>query len=123
MLLPADARAALAATAVASTTAFHRRRRGSGSPPALFFPIVSSRLDPSLSSSSSSSSFRRDACRSASSFSRQDSAVESFLKEGKPTICTADELHYAPVPGTDWRLALWRYTPPPEVNHFSFSPV
>lgn len=122
MLLPADARAALAATAVASTTAFHRRRRGSGSPPALFFPIVSSRLDPSLSSSSSSS-FRRDACRSASSFSRQDSAVESFLKEGKPTICTADELHYAPVPGTDWRLALWRYTPPPEVNHFSFSPV
>ena len=26
----------------------------------------------------------------------------------KPAICTADELHYAPVPGTEWRLALWR---------------
>ena len=33
----------------------------------------------------------------------------------KPAICTADELHYAPVPGTEWRLALWRYRPPPEV--------
>ncbi|XP_068638162.1 uncharacterized protein [Aristolochia californica] len=31
----------------------------------------------------------------------------------KPPICTADELHYVPVPGTVWRLALWRYTPPP----------
>ncbi|PNT72624.1 hypothetical protein BRADI_2g47140v3 [Brachypodium distachyon] len=38
----------------------------------------------------------------------------------KPAICTADELHYAPVPGTEWRLALWRYRPPPEApkrNH------
>ncbi|KAG9449582.1 hypothetical protein H6P81_009547 [Aristolochia fimbriata] len=38
----------------------------------------------------------------------------------KPSICTADELHYVPVPGTVWRLALWRYTPPPDVpprNH------
>lgn len=29
----------------------------------------------------------------------------------KPEMCTADELHYVPVPGTDWRLALWRYLP------------
>ncbi|KAK3165138.1 hypothetical protein QOZ80_1AG0029390 [Eleusine coracana subsp. coracana] len=38
----------------------------------------------------------------------------------KPAICTADELHYAPVPGTEWRIALWRYRPPPEApkrNH------
>uniref|UniRef100_A0A0D3ESS3 AB hydrolase-1 domain-containing protein n=1 Tax=Oryza barthii TaxID=65489 RepID=A0A0D3ESS3_9ORYZ len=34
----------------------------------------------------------------------------------KPAICTADELHYVPVPGTEWRLALWRYRPPPEVR-------
>ncbi|KAI4999847.1 uncharacterized protein LOC123444162 isoform X2 [Hordeum vulgare subsp. vulgare] len=41
-------------------------------------------------------------------------------KGAKPAICTADELHYAPVPGTEWRLALWRYRPPPEApkrNH------
>jgi pimeloyl-ACP methyl ester carboxylesterase len=29
----------------------------------------------------------------------------------KPDMCTADELHYVPIPGTDWRLALWRYLP------------
>ncbi|KAF3431932.1 hypothetical protein FNV43_RR26668 [Rhamnella rubrinervis] len=31
----------------------------------------------------------------------------------KPAICTADELHYVSVPNSDWRLALWRYHPPP----------
>ena len=30
---------------------------------------------------------------------------------GKPETCTADELHYVAVPGTAWRLALWRYLP------------
>ncbi|KAL3692264.1 hypothetical protein R1sor_005915 [Riccia sorocarpa] len=38
----------------------------------------------------------------------------------KPEICTADELHYVAVPGTNWRLALWRYHPPPKApkrNH------
>ncbi|KAK3121554.1 hypothetical protein QOZ80_8BG0656090 [Eleusine coracana subsp. coracana] len=38
----------------------------------------------------------------------------------KPAACTADELHYAPVDGTGWRLALWRYRPPrnaPARNH------
>lgn len=41
-------------------------------------------------------------------------------KKKNPSICTADELHYVPVPGTDWRLALWRYLPPPNApvrNH------
>ncbi|KAL6842444.1 hypothetical protein ACP4OV_027679 [Aristida adscensionis] len=28
-----------------------------------------------------------------------------------PPPCTADELHYAPVGGAGWRLALWRYRP------------
>ncbi|RWW01235.1 hypothetical protein GW17_00035746 [Ensete ventricosum] len=42
-------------------------------------------------------------------------AAPPSVKDGeKPEICTADELHYAPVPGTEWRLALWRYRPPPE---------
>lgn len=30
-------------------------------------------------------------------------------------ICTADELHYVPVPNSDWRVALWRYLPSPKV--------
>ncbi|XP_057530136.1 uncharacterized protein LOC130808696 isoform X2 [Amaranthus tricolor] len=29
----------------------------------------------------------------------------------KPSICTADELHYVQVADSDWRLALWRYHP------------
>lgn len=28
-----------------------------------------------------------------------------------PAICTADELHFVHVPSSNWRLALWRYTP------------
>ncbi|CAH8252380.1 unnamed protein product [Arabidopsis lyrata] len=38
----------------------------------------------------------------------------------KPSLCTADELHYVSVPNSDWRLALWRYLPPPQAptrNH------
>ncbi|GLT48868.1 hypothetical protein SLA2020_224590 [Shorea laevis] len=38
----------------------------------------------------------------------------------KPSICTADELHYVNVHNSDWRLALWRYLPPPQAperNH------
>ena len=33
----------------------------------------------------------------------------------KPSICTADELHYVHVSDSDWRLALWRYHPNPKV--------
>lgn len=39
----------------------------------------------------------------------------------KPSICTADELHYISVSNSDWRLPLWRYTPSPQVSHFPFS--
>ncbi|KAL1342965.1 uncharacterized protein [Arachis hypogaea] len=38
----------------------------------------------------------------------------------KPSICTADELHYVSVSNSDWRLALWRYHPSPQAprrNH------
>ncbi|KAA8541293.1 hypothetical protein F0562_025256 [Nyssa sinensis] len=38
----------------------------------------------------------------------------------KPSICTADELHYVSVRNSDWRLALWRYKPSPKApprNH------
>jgi hypothetical protein len=36
---------------------------------------------------------------------------DDATKPDKPEMCTADELHYVSVPGTDWRLALWRYLP------------
>lgn len=35
----------------------------------------------------------------------------------KPPLCTADELHYVTVPNSDWRLALWRYFPSPQVSN------
>lgn len=43
---------------------------------------------------------------------------DAVFKVGeKPAICTADELHYVSVPNSDWRLALWRYHPPPKVRN------
>lgn len=47
-------------------------------------------------------------------------AAEKKVLPSKPSVCTADELHYVSVSGSDWRLALWRYTPPPQApprNH------
>ncbi|PON64506.1 alpha/beta hydrolase family protein [Parasponia andersonii] len=65
-------------------------------------------------SSSSSSSFYRLKVRGFSS------DVVAMKIGDKPTICTADELHYVSVPNSDWRLALWRYHPCPKAaqrNH------
>ncbi|PIA63740.1 hypothetical protein AQUCO_00201230v1 [Aquilegia coerulea] len=67
-----------------------------------------------FSTSSSSSSY--------SSIAGEDEVVvtKTSKTSDKPLICTADELHYVPVPNTDWRLALWRYIPPPQAprrNH------
>ena len=39
-----------------------------------------------------------------------------FKVPDKPPICTADELHYVSVSNSDWRLALWRYHPSPQVG-------
>ncbi|KAK2984221.1 hypothetical protein RJ640_013450 [Escallonia rubra] len=47
-------------------------------------------------------------------------AEENRTVADKPSICTADELHYVPVRDSDWRLALWRYRPSPKApqrNH------
>ncbi|GAB4840329.1 hypothetical protein Ancab_021096 [Ancistrocladus abbreviatus] len=46
--------------------------------------------------------------------------AQKLTSSSKPSICTADELHYVSVPNSDWRLALWRYPPPPQApsrNH------
>jgi hypothetical protein len=39
----------------------------------------------------------------------------------KPQVCTADELHYVAVPGTNWKLALWHYRPAAEVDFVSWA--
>lgn len=48
-------------------------------------------------------------------------ANEPFVEKvsDKPPICSADELHYVSVANCDWRLALWRYNPPPQVRFTS----
>ncbi|KAE8713514.1 octicosapeptide/Phox/Bem1p domain-containing family protein [Hibiscus syriacus] len=56
------------------------------------------------------------------SFSRYPRAFsdDPAAVSDKPSICTADELHYVSIPNSDWRLALWRYHPPPQApprNH------
>ncbi|BFG17118.1 hypothetical protein CerSpe_033920 [Prunus speciosa] len=67
----------------------------------------------SLSTSCWTTSFRLRA------FSTGAGEAEVKLPE-KPSICTADELHYVSVPNSDWKLALWRYHPCPKApqrNH------
>lgn len=49
-----------------------------------------------------------------------DEEANNKKELGKPEECTADELHYVAVPGTPWRLSLWRYLPSakgPKRNH------
>ncbi|VVA95192.1 unnamed protein product [Arabis nemorensis] len=41
-------------------------------------------------------------------------AIASVAKTTVNEICTADELHFVPVPNSDWRTALWRYLPSPK---------
>lgn len=42
-------------------------------------------------------------------------AIGAVSNTAANKICTADELHYVPVPNSDWRVALWRYLPSPKV--------
>ncbi|CAH2067128.1 unnamed protein product [Thlaspi arvense] len=47
-------------------------------------------------------------------------AIGAVTKTAANEVCTADELHYVPVPNSDWRVALWRYLPSPKApkrNH------
>ncbi|KAM3339189.1 hypothetical protein P3S68_031275 [Capsicum galapagoense] len=54
-------------------------------------------------------------------FSTNDGGDTTFHKvSNKPSLCTADELHYVSVNNSDWKLSLWRYIPPPQApkrNH------
>lgn len=52
-----------------------------------------------------------------------DEEANNKKKLGKPEECTADELHYVAVPGTPWRLSLWRYLPSAKVRLHPLSMV
>ncbi|CAA0832989.1 Uncharacterised conserved protein UCP031088-alpha/beta hydrolase [Striga hermonthica] len=53
--------------------------------------------------------------KSARAFSTNEETSADVQKlPRKPSLCTADELHYVPVKKSDWRLAVWRYIPPPQ---------
>ena len=108
MRLPhaSDLRAFLAAAAVAHLSSSPASRASPCAAP----PLPAPRLRTFASSRASTPpSSPAGAVASAAAAACEQAAA-------KPAICTADELHYAPVPGTEWRLALWRYRPPPEVR-------
>ncbi|PSR91130.1 Lamin-L(III) like [Actinidia chinensis var. chinensis] len=53
-------------------------------------------------------------------FSTSEREMEESAVSKKPSVCTADELHYVSVSNSDWKVALWRYNPPPQApprNH------
>ncbi|GER29911.1 hypothetical protein STAS_05813 [Striga asiatica] len=52
---------------------------------------------------------------SARAFSTNEAPSPDVQKlPRKPSVCTADELHYVTAKKSDWRLAVWRYIPPPQ---------
>ncbi|XP_062218361.1 uncharacterized protein LOC133918481 [Phragmites australis] len=120
MRLPhaSDLRAFLAAAAVAHLSSSPASRASPcvpPPPPPRLRAFASSRASPPPTSSSPSPS---PSGPLASAGASAAAACEQGVT--KAAICTADELHYAPVPGTEWRLAMWRYRPPPEApkrNH------
>ncbi|THG19842.1 hypothetical protein TEA_020938 [Camellia sinensis var. sinensis] len=82
-----------------------------------YFNPVCSDTRPDSPFSSSSSSVRTPPPR-LGAFNA--AAATTRTATDKPSICTADELHYVSVHNSDWRLALWRYKPPPKApprNH------
>ncbi|PUZ55253.1 hypothetical protein GQ55_5G197500 [Panicum hallii var. hallii] len=115
-----DLRAFLAAAAVAHLSSSPASRASPCAPP----PLPAPRLRAFASSRASTppSSPSPSPAGAVASAGASAAAAAATCEQGaaKPAICTADELHYAPVPGTEWRLALWRYRPPPEApkrNH------
>uniref|UniRef100_A0A6V7QV01 AB hydrolase-1 domain-containing protein n=1 Tax=Ananas comosus var. bracteatus TaxID=296719 RepID=A0A6V7QV01_ANACO len=108
-----DLRTAVAAAAVAAASKPPWSGGGGGGGRRSSCRPFSARADPPFPRPLTASSPKT----SAAAASPETAAVKV---ETKPPVCTADELHYAPVPGTEWRLALWRYTPSPEApkrNH------
>ncbi|XP_020205277.1 uncharacterized protein LOC109790512 isoform X2 [Cajanus cajan] len=71
--------------------------------------------------STMSMSFHSSAlCKGSSTFCSLPRAAAPFRLRAfstavsdKPSVCTADELHYVSLSNSDWKLALWRYNPSP----------
>ncbi|PHU24265.1 hypothetical protein BC332_09372 [Capsicum chinense] len=63
---------------------------------------------PSFSAVSSPQQRRRPLCTNGSA------GGSGSRTTPKPSVCTADELHYVPLPNNEWKLALWRYLPSPQ---------
>ncbi|CAO2178678.1 unnamed protein product [Urochloa humidicola] len=124
MRLPhaSDLRAFLAAAAVAHLSSSPASRASHCAPPPPPAPPLRIRAFASARASPPPSSPSPSPTGAVVSAGASAAAAAAACEQGaaKPAICTADELHYAPVPGTEWRLALWRYRPPPEApkrNH------
>lgn len=77
-------------------------------------------LTPSNSMFSRAAAVRRalspPSSRMTASFSLRAFTTDAVEIPEKPSVCTADELHYVSVPNSDWKLALWRYHPPPKAT-------
>ncbi|PAN29085.2 hypothetical protein PAHAL_5G196900 [Panicum hallii] len=117
-----DLRAFLAAAAVAHLSSSPASRASPCAPPPLPAPRLRAFASSRVSTPPSSPSPSPSPAGAVASAGASAAAAAAACEQGaaKPAICTADELHYAPVPGTEWRLALWRYRPPPEApkrNH------
>nr|GMD16655.1 N-formylmaleamate deformylase [Ipomoea batatas] len=100
-------------------------RRGGGQPQQrrLLGPISVAFGSPSRGSSAATAERMRVRVRAFSTDNTGIDEVESVEAKklpSKPSVCTADELHYVSANNSDWRLALWRYIPPPQApkrNH------
>ncbi|KAK9051083.1 hypothetical protein SSX86_027709 [Deinandra increscens subsp. villosa] len=66
------------------------------------------------------SSIRLTSFVTVRAFSTDETATDIEINgekvSNKPSICTADELHYVFVKNSDWKLALWRYHPSPQAT-------
>ncbi|CAH9114757.1 unnamed protein product [Cuscuta europaea] len=96
------------------------RRRG-GQPHRLLFPISIAFGSPFDCSAAAVDASVKARAFSTGNFGNDEfESVEAKKMSEKPSICTADELHYVSANNSPWRLALWRYVPPPEApkrNH------
>ncbi|XP_019164761.1 PREDICTED: uncharacterized protein LOC109160950 isoform X2 [Ipomoea nil] len=110
-------------SAIQIASAFGRRGGGQPQQRRLLAPISVAFGSPRLGSSAATAERMRVRVRAFSTDSTGIDEVESVEAKklpSKPSVCTADELHYVTANNSDWRLALWRYIPPPQApkrNH------
>nr|GLL32225.1 uncharacterized protein LOC109160950 isoform X2 [Ipomoea trifida] len=110
-------------SAIQIASALSRRGGGQSQQRRLLGPISVAFGSPSRGSSAATAERMRVRVRAFSTDNTGIDEVESVEAKklpSKPSVCTADELHYVSANNSDWRLALWRYIPPPQApkrNH------